>query len=69
MKLVTEYLADAANFDELAASEQDAQVREQLQNQAAAYRTLAEKRAKQLGVPLPKAPVAGSKEPGVGSST
>ncbi len=69
MKLVTEYLADAAKFDQLAALEQDPQVREQLKKQAAAYRKLAEKRAKQLGVPMPKPPVAGSREPGVGSST
>jgi hypothetical protein len=68
MKLVTEYLVDAAKFDQLAALDQDAQVREQLQNHATSYRKLAEKRAKQLGVPLPKSPV-GSKEPGVGTST
>ncbi len=69
MKLVTEYLADAAKFEQLAALEQDPQVREQLKKQAAAYHNLAEKRAKQLGVPLPKPSVAGSKEPGVGSPT
>jgi hypothetical protein len=57
MKLVTEYLADAAKFDQLAALEQNRQVREQLKEQAAAYRKLAEKRAKHLGVPLPKPPV------------
>ncbi len=67
MTLVTEYLADAAKFDQLAALEQDPQVREQLKEQATACK-LAEKRAKQLGVPLPK-PTAGSKEPGVGSLT
>ncbi len=38
MKLVTEYLADAAMFDQLAALEQDPQMRAQLKNQAAAYR-------------------------------
>jgi hypothetical protein len=53
MKLVTEYLADAARFDQLAALEQDPEVREQLEKQAAAYRALAEKRAKQAGLPLP----------------
>jgi hypothetical protein len=68
MKLATEHLADAAKFDELAALEQNPQVREQLQKQAAAYRKLAENRAKQIGVPLPTSPV-GPKEPGVGSST
>ncbi len=53
MKLVTEYLADAAKFDQLAGLEQDPQVRKQLQKQAAAYRNLAAKRAEQLGLPLP----------------
>jgi F0F1-type ATP synthase membrane subunit b/b' len=66
MKLVTEYLADAAKFDQLAALEQHPQVREQLKEQATAYRKLAEKRAKQLGVPLPESV---AKEPGVGRST
>jgi hypothetical protein len=40
MKLVTEYLADAAVFDHLAALEQDPQGREQLQKQALANRKL-----------------------------
>ncbi len=69
MKLVTEYLADAAKFEQLVALEQDPQAREQLKKQAAAYWKLAENRAKQLGMPLPKRAVAGPKEPGVGSST
>jgi hypothetical protein len=68
MKLVTEYLADAAKFDDLAALEQDLQVREQLKKQAADYRKLAEKRAKQLGVPLPKPPVAASDGNGLSST-
>ncbi len=54
MKLVTEYLADAAKFDELAALEQDQHVREQLKKQAA-YRKLAEKRAMQLACATAKA--------------
>ncbi len=66
MKLVTEYLVDAAKFDQLAALEQNPQVREQLKKQAAAYRKLAENRAKQLGVPLTS--LATSKEPDVGHS-
>jgi hypothetical protein len=58
MKLVTEYLADAAKFDQLAALKRDPQVREQLEEEAAAYRKLAGKRAKELGVRLPNSPVA-----------
>ncbi len=49
MKLVTEYLADAANFEQLAAKESDPASKEQLLKQAAAYHRLAEKRAKALG--------------------
>jgi hypothetical protein len=53
MKLVTEYLVDAAKFDEWARLERNPEVREKLEKQAAAYRDLAAKRAKKLGVPLP----------------
>lgn len=53
MKLVTEYLADAAKFKRLAASEQSPEVKAQLEKQAAAYFKLAKDRAKKLGVPLP----------------
>ncbi len=56
MKLVTEYLADAANFEQLAGKESDPGVKEQLLQQAAAYRRLAEKRAEALGLPLPAKP-------------
>jgi hypothetical protein len=48
MKLVTEYLADAAKFDELARLEQNPELRRKLENQAAASRNLAAKRAKEL---------------------
>ena len=48
MKLVTEYLADAARFDELARLEQNPELREKLEKQAAAYRNLAAKRAHEL---------------------
>jgi hypothetical protein len=52
MEHVNEYLADAAIFDYLAALEQDTKLREQLHEQAEAYRKLAETRAKQVGSPL-----------------
>jgi hypothetical protein len=48
MKLVTENLADAAKFDELARPEQNPELREKLENQASAYRNLAAKRAEEL---------------------
>jgi hypothetical protein len=48
MKLVTEYLADAAEFDELARLEQNPELREKLEKRAAAYRNLAVKRAQEL---------------------
>ncbi len=56
MKLATEYLADAANFERLAQSERDLKLRAQLKKQAAAYRKLAQERALKLGMPLPPAP-------------
>lgn len=56
MKLVTEYLADAAKFERLAASESNPDVKAQLEKQAAAYRKLARDRAAKLGLPLPPDP-------------
>ncbi len=55
-KLVTEYLADSAHFEQLAAKESNPARKEQLLQQAAAYHQLAEKRAKALGVLLPSKP-------------
>jgi hypothetical protein len=54
MKLVSEYLADALKFERLAAEEKDEQLKLSFLQQAAAYRKLAEKRAKDLGKPLDK---------------
>jgi hypothetical protein len=56
MKLVTEYLADAVKFERLAAAEQNARLKAQLEKQAAAYRKLAKERAEKLGLPLPPDP-------------
>jgi hypothetical protein len=52
MKLVSEYLADALKFERLAVEEKDEQLKLSFLQQAAAYRKLAEKRAKDLGKPL-----------------
>jgi hypothetical protein len=53
MKLVAEYLHDAVRLEQLAAQERNPEVSGALQKQAHAYRKLAEKRAKELGVPPP----------------
>jgi hypothetical protein len=53
MKLLTEYLDRAVQFENLAAAETDPKFKEQLENQAKAYRQLAAKRAQELGLPLP----------------
>ncbi len=56
MKLVTEYLEQAVQFERLAAAEKDSKLKTELEKQAAAYHALAAQRAKQLGVPVPKRP-------------
>jgi hypothetical protein len=56
MKLLTEYLERAVNLESLAADEQDANFKNELLNQAAAYRRLAAKRAQQYGLPPPSPP-------------
>jgi hypothetical protein len=53
MKLVAEYLADAIKFDQMAEDATDEALKASLRKQAAEYRKLALKRAKQLGMPLP----------------
>jgi hypothetical protein len=53
MKLVAEYLDRALQFERMADATQDPQLREQLTQQAAAYRKLATKRALRLGLPTP----------------
>ncbi len=54
MKMISEYMADAAKFEQLASLEKNPEFRAQLKKQAAAYRKLAEDRAKKLGMPLPE---------------
>jgi hypothetical protein len=56
MKLIAEYLHDAVRLEQLAASEHNPEVKAALEQQAAAYRKLAEKHAKQLGIPVPTRP-------------
>ena len=54
MKLLTQYLDRAVNLEQLAASEQDSKFKTELQ--AAAYRKMAAKRAKDYGLPPPSPP-------------
>jgi hypothetical protein len=56
MKLVAEYLRDAIKFEQMAEDAEDAAVKAALKNQAQAYRKLATKRAKELGMPPPEIP-------------
>jgi hypothetical protein len=56
MKLVSEYLQDAINFEHLAAQAEDGPFKQSLLQQAAAYRKLAAQRAQALGMPLPPDP-------------
>jgi hypothetical protein len=56
MKMLNEYLERALSLERLAAGEQDSTFKEQLLNQAQAYRKLAAKRAEQYGLPAPSPP-------------
>lgn len=59
MKLVTEYLEQALNFERLAAAETNPAAKKQMQEQATAYHKLAAKRAKEMNVrPSPRRPGA-----------
>ena len=53
MKLVAEYLADAIKFERMAEDAKNEALKAALGKQAADYRKLALKRAKQVGMPLP----------------
>jgi len=56
MKLLTEYLERAVSLERLAVGEQDSKFKADLLRQAAAYRTLAAKRAFDYGLPPPSPP-------------
>jgi F0F1-type ATP synthase membrane subunit b/b' len=54
MKVVSEYLAEAAKFEKMAAEEKEnREFRQTLLRQAQAYRKLAEERARKLGQEIP----------------
>jgi hypothetical protein len=53
MKMLAEYLEHAIKFEQMAAQERDAKLKEHFETQAAAYRKLAEKRAQERGIKIP----------------
>lgn len=58
--MLTEYLDRAIEFENLAATEQNAAFKSELLKQAAEYRELAAKRAEQYGLPMPSPPAISS---------
>jgi hypothetical protein len=52
MKMLAEYLDSALKFEQMAAHEKDPKLAD-FEKQAAAYRKLAEKRAKEYGLKMP----------------
>lgn len=56
MQLLTQYLAHAVDLERLAANEKSCKFRAALLDQAAEYRLLAAKRARDLGLPAPSPP-------------
>jgi hypothetical protein len=59
VKLVTEYLEQAVEFERMASEANDPTLKANLKQQAVAYHKLAAKRAAELGVPLPQRPTHG----------
>jgi hypothetical protein len=53
MKMLAEYVENAIKFEKLAAEEKNPAVKADFEKQAAAYRKLAEQRAKQYGLQMP----------------
>jgi hypothetical protein len=53
MKMLAEYLDTAIKFEQMAAQEQEPKLKADFEKQAAAYRKLAEKRAKEYGLDMP----------------
>jgi hypothetical protein len=56
MKLLTEYLEHALQFERLAAEETNPEIKAQFEGQAAAYRKLVVERAAKYGLPPPSEP-------------
>ena len=56
MKMLAEYLENAVQFEQMAADEKDPKLKAEFERQAASYRKLAEKRAKEYGLDMPPNP-------------
>ncbi len=56
MRLLTEYLERAVQLETLAAQEPESDFKEELLEQAKAYRELAAERAERYGLPPPSSP-------------
>jgi hypothetical protein len=56
MKMLVEYLDNAVQFERVAADEKDPKLKAEFERQAASYRKLAEKRAKEYGLKMPPDP-------------
>ena len=56
VKLLGEYLERALQFERMAAEESDPKLKAAMESQAKAYRKMAAKRAKMLGLPDPSPP-------------
>jgi hypothetical protein len=54
VKLIAEYLERAHQFERMAAAEKDSRLKADFEKQALAYHKLAEKRARETGLPMPK---------------
>ena len=54
MKMVAEYLAEAIEFQQMAADAKNPELKSALEKKAAAYRNLAIDRTKKLGMPPPE---------------
>ena len=66
MKLLTEYLEHALQFERLAALESNAELKAMFESQAVAYRKLVAERAQRYGLPPPSRPPQELKEYEVG---
>jgi hypothetical protein len=64
MKLLTEYLEHALQFERLAAEETNPEIKAQFESQAAAYRKLVVERAAKYGLPPPSEPEVQDVSPG-----
>jgi hypothetical protein len=56
MKMLAEYLENAAQFEQMAADEKDPKLKAEFGRQAVSYRNLAEKGAKEYGLNMPPDP-------------